>query len=211
MVELALVLAVLGLLLGSMLRPLGQALQHHRQQQAKAMLRTATERIEAFALINGRLPCPSSEPNPQGQGYGAENCAAVETEGPLPWRTLDMQETDPWGSPRHDSSQPWAGYLHYRADPALARDAISPSTINDKELTIVVMDGQGRQLTNKGTSPAAIVCSYGKDRTANGENKTTEPPPEATYQTSQVTTPAMDDQCMWVSRLSLLHRMLQMQ
>ena len=210
-VELALVMVVAALLLTGMLQPLGKALEYHRQQKLKAMLDTAAERIESFAMVNGRLPCPASETDPYSADYGIEDCGVVASEGPLPWRSLDLPENDPWGSPRVAAGQPWEGYLRYRVDPALAENTMDRQNISSKELTIIVLDGQGRQITNKGLSPAAIVCSHGRDKTANGENATTEPLPEALYQVPQVPGQDMDDQCVWISRLTLLHGMIRMQ
>lgn len=204
------VLIILGLLLGGLLQPLGKIMELRRQHQAKEMLQTAVDRLEAFALLNGRLPCPSSETSPLSVDYGLEDCTeALAADGPLPWRNLDLPELDPWGSLRHGGSQSWAGYLRYRVDPALAQDILTTANVGNKELTIVVRDDQGRQLTNKGDSPAAIVCSYGGDRMANGENASAETLPEATYQVAVVPTPDFDDQCVWLSRLSLLYRLVQ--
>lgn len=210
LIELAMVMIILGLLLGGLLQPLGKVLEHKRQQQAREMLQTAVQRLEAFVLLNGRLPCPASETSPLSVDYGLEDCtAALLADQPLPWRNLDMPEIDPWGSRRHSGSQSWAGYLHYRVDPALAQGVLTTATIGNKDLTIVVRDSQGRQLTNKGDSPVAIVCSYGGDRIANGENASSEAAPEATYQVAVVPTAGFDDQCAWLSRLSLLYRLVQ--
>lgn len=114
--ELAVVLAIVSLLIGGMLVPMaGQQDLRNRQEAAKA-LDAIQESLIGFAVINGRLPCPAAPSLPSGTGGtcpdgGAATvagCEATSGTGPalvcatnpgvLPWATLGLPESDPWGN-----------------------------------------------------------------------------------------------------------------
>src|SRR5690606_24700956 len=94
LIELAVVLAVLGLLLGSLLSPLRAQWQAERLRETRARLDQAEAALLGFALQHGRLPCPA-DPALSGAAAGHEDCA--REQGTLPWVTLGVRETDGWG------------------------------------------------------------------------------------------------------------------
>lgn len=103
LVELAVVLVVFGLMLGGLLMLLRAQAATNGVQQAQRQLREARQALIGFAAINGRLPCPAP-PNlasgAPGAGIEAAPTAAGCSGGPegvLPWATLGLPETDPWG------------------------------------------------------------------------------------------------------------------
>lgn len=128
LVELAVAMAIIALLLGGMLMPLGARQDMRNREEAKQALAAIQETLVGFALINGRLPCPAIAALPAGTGgacpgggaadsAGCEatsgsgaTLACVRTDGVLPWATLGLPETDVWG---HRYS--------YRITPAYAR------------------------------------------------------------------------------------------
>ncbi len=114
--ELAVVLVIVGLLLGGLLMPLSaQQDLRYRQEVGKA-LSTIQEALIGFALANGRLPCPATPTLvsatggncPDGGSATVAGCEATAESGPslhcvsqngvLPWATLGLPETDPWGN-----------------------------------------------------------------------------------------------------------------
>jgi len=131
--ELAVVLAIVGLLLGGMLMPLTAQIDMRNRQDTEKALAVIQEALIGFALINGRLPCPATPTLVSGSGgncpaggaaavAGCEattsagatlGCAAVA--GVLPWSTLGLPETDAWG--RRYSYRVAADYAH-GIDPA---------------------------------------------------------------------------------------------
>lgn len=98
LIELSIVLIVFGLLAGSLLANSNEQRQHNRERQAQQLLQLSLEALYGFAISEGRLPCPaiptlaSTDPK-----AGEENCDNAGTHGVLPWRTLALPETDPWG------------------------------------------------------------------------------------------------------------------
>jgi prepilin-type N-terminal cleavage/methylation domain-containing protein len=103
LVEMAIVLVIVGLLLGGLLMPLSNQIEQRRISETQKALEEIKEALIGFAIANGRLPCPAPaatatgaalaglEPNPIVAG-GCTNAAGV-----LPWATLGVNETDAWG------------------------------------------------------------------------------------------------------------------
>lgn len=102
--ELAVVLTVLALLLGGLLVPLSGQQEMKNRQDTERALAAAQEALIGFALINGRLPCPATAAGDEAtSGSGAAlACSGTVTDGHidgvLPWVTLGLPETDPWGN-----------------------------------------------------------------------------------------------------------------
>jgi len=104
LVEMAIVLVVLGLLLGGVLSPLSARQEQNRREKNTGLLEKARDALIGFAIVNGRLPCPDTDlaGNP---GSGLENTGCPSTSGTfargrLPWATLGVVgEYDAWGAP----------------------------------------------------------------------------------------------------------------
>jgi prepilin-type N-terminal cleavage/methylation domain-containing protein len=103
LLELSIVLIVLALLGGGLLNALGAYRQIAYEQEARRQLDEAREALIAYAIANGRLPCPAAPGiATEHAGAGTEdrpnagaNC--TRDHGVLPWSTLGLRETDPWG------------------------------------------------------------------------------------------------------------------
>src|SRR3546814_18113644 len=61
LVEMAVVVVILGLVLGALLLPLQAQRNQVFQSQTETTLETARRALLGFAKVNGRLPCPSTE------------------------------------------------------------------------------------------------------------------------------------------------------
>lgn len=60
MVEMAIVLVIIGLLLGGLLMPLSAQMEQRRVSETQATLAQIQEALIGFAIANGRLPCPAT-------------------------------------------------------------------------------------------------------------------------------------------------------
>jgi len=114
--ELAVVLAIVSLLLGGMLMPLGTQQEIRSRQETVRALAMIHESLIGFALVKGRLPCPAAPEIATGTGGvcpadGAASVAGCEAttgagaglacrspEGVLPWASLGLPEADAWGN-----------------------------------------------------------------------------------------------------------------
>lgn len=101
--EMAIVLVIVGLLLGGILVPLSaqiDAANASANQKSMAEIRDA---LIGFAIANGRLPCPALAVTPSGTGTAGLEPSPVlpggcaNAAGVLPWATLGVGETDAWG------------------------------------------------------------------------------------------------------------------
>lgn len=107
--ELAVVLVIVALLVGSLLVPLTAQIDIRNRADTRAAMAEIREALLGFVAANGRLPCPAAATLVSGAGNaGSElaplvngrctdlNGAATEV-GVLPWVTLGVKETDAWG------------------------------------------------------------------------------------------------------------------
>lgn len=206
--ELAVVLVIIALLTGSMLVPLGARMEARDRQRTADTLRDIEQALTGFAIVHGRLPCPSTEPDPASPHYGLEDTApcSMAVEGRLPWRTLGMPAHDAWGSARLDSGDDWAGHWRYRVDAAFVAGTVGAATAPMSNLQIRADDGTA--ITTLSDSQAvAIVLSTGPNRRADGHN--------ATYSAAMPTYEAgdpsadFDDLLVWIGRPLLVARLAQ--
>ena len=108
LVEVAIVLMILGIVLGGLLGAIGQNTENARRIEAKNELREIEEALYAFAQVQGRLPCPASNTS---VGFevpvGGGDCTVTGGHGFLPSGTLNLTGSvntdglllDPWGNP----------------------------------------------------------------------------------------------------------------
>ena len=95
LIELAIAIAIIGLLLGALLVPLATHSHASKNRATERDLKEIKQALIGFAISTGRLPCPDTT------GNGLENrpvppdCVALE--GNLPWSTLGVAAVDPWG------------------------------------------------------------------------------------------------------------------
>ncbi len=98
LVEMAVVLLIIGLLLGGLLLPLSNRVEQERRDVTQSAMQIAEEALIGFALSTGRLPCPDI--NNDGLEDIVAACQQVNTAvnaDKLPWATLNIQGQDAWG------------------------------------------------------------------------------------------------------------------
>jgi prepilin-type N-terminal cleavage/methylation domain-containing protein len=93
--ELAIVLAIVGLLLSSTLFSLSAQVESRNRSDTLRRLDEAKELLVSFALVNGRLPCPGIASGDEAGG-GVAPCTAGYA-GFLPAKSLGFQPTDSAG------------------------------------------------------------------------------------------------------------------
>ena len=207
LVELAMVLVILALLGGGLLVPLASRIEARDRHAAHERLRDIQQALTGFAIIHGRLPCPSTTADPADPRYGVEDAAPCNfaVEGRLPWRSLALPATDPWGSARLTPGDGWAGHWRYRVDPAFTIAPVGAATAPSGDLQIRGHDGS--RITTTDSQAVAIVYSTGPDREANGLNarySATAP----SYQAGEATAD-FDDLLVWLGRPLLIARIAQ--
>jgi prepilin-type N-terminal cleavage/methylation domain-containing protein len=210
LLEMAIVLVIVGLLLGGMLGSVGALQQRQRFAQTEGQLDEIRDALIAFAVVNGRLPCPADPATPNttvGAGLERLPTAAGCTGGPagvLPWATLALPEGDAWGR-----------RFSYRVSAAFARSpaAIDVATVGDN----VVRNSAGVLLA--GSVPAVIVSHGENTRGSRGpggalaagsaDAREQENADGDTEFVADTPAGAYDDLAQWIPGTVLMHRLLQ--
>jgi len=111
LIELAIVLFLVGLLIGGFMVPLSTQLEQDKIRRARHELAEIKEALIGFAIAYGRLPCPSTAspvfPEKAGAEHPGGGGACDRQHGFVPVVTLGLRGTtnedglliDPWGSP----------------------------------------------------------------------------------------------------------------
>ncbi len=97
LIEMAVVLLIVGLLLGGLLQPLANRMEQERRRDTTAYLENVQEALVGFALVNGRLPCPDTDGDGVENTTGCQNLSTTFNSGDLPWATLGVASADAWG------------------------------------------------------------------------------------------------------------------
>lgn len=205
LVEMAVVLVILGLMLGGLMIPISAQIEQRSLSETRASLEQIRETLIGFAIIHGRFPCPTTQTNPLAAGYGEEAapCPAPAAEGYLPWKTLGLREIDSWGTVRSENTDPWNGYWRYRVHPNFSA-AVPFSLDTDFDGTnFVIRNSDGNNLTGNTEPPIAIVYSTGKNLVPDGENAEF----DLTYQGGTPSS-TFDDITVWISRPLVFNRMV---
>ncbi|MDX1610181.1 MAG: type II secretion system protein [Halofilum sp. (in: g-proteobacteria)] len=144
LIELAIVLVIIGLLVGGGIAALNAVAQQTRRTEAERQLEHVREALYGFAMSEGRLPCPDTNDPPDGsEDLSGNDCD--DNWGALPWSELQLGRRDPWGS-----------LLLYRVDPDFADTNTSPAFALSDSGNLTVEDGEGNNIVT--TSPAVIVA-----------------------------------------------------
>lgn len=231
LIEMAVVLMIVGLLLGGLLLPLSAQMEQRNISDTQISLSEIKEAIIGYALANGRLPCPAVPSTPTGQtvsGVGAgtsvplsSNVCSILT-GVLPWATLGVNETDAWGNrytyrvdtnfSDSNSNNTYGSGCSPNPAPANASFALcSLGTLN-------VLSAASGGVTIAGNIPVVVV-SHGKHAsgawTPQGTQLTASSDPDENENSngnstfvSHTPTTSFDDLVVWISPNILFNRMV---
>lgn len=205
LVEMAIVLVVFGLIASLLIAPVAMRFEASQRHAAESMLNDMTDALIGFALIHGRLPCPSIEPDPASPAYGLEQGPPCQLDAPgyLPWRALGLPANDPWGNPRTSASQSWAGHWRYRPDKHFAEGTVSLSTMPSGHIQI--KDHNGNLVSTSDSRAIAVVFSTGPNRHADGLNAAYAPT-SPQFEVGEPT-PAFDDLLYWIGHPLFIARL----
>lgn len=120
LVEIAMVLMIIGLLLGGLIPTLSAQMESQRINETRKQMDEIQQALIGYAMVNGRLPCPAEASLATGltnagkEALTGNTCACVASSGNtvadnsaiactgttvtgvLPWVTLGIKETDAW-------------------------------------------------------------------------------------------------------------------
>jgi prepilin-type N-terminal cleavage/methylation domain-containing protein len=144
LIEMAVVVAVIALLLGSILVPLATQVEERRIAETRRILDDAREALIGFMIANARLPCPASPTSNGAESpAGGGNCTNFY-DGFLPAATLGVTPTDNQGY----AVDPWGNRIRYAVTNANANAFTTANGVSNLFLTAT-------------PSPDLQVCSTG--------------------------------------------------
>ncbi len=97
LVEMAVVLAIFGLLMGGLLSSLTAQIEQRNREETRVAIENAKDALIGFVISNKYLPCPDVADVPNGlEGARSANNKCTVSVGVLPWRVLGISGTDAW-------------------------------------------------------------------------------------------------------------------
>lgn len=216
LVEMAIVLIVFSLLAGGMMLSIGTQQDMQRTSEVRRQLADIREAILGYTIANGRLPPPADPTKPNNDPV-AGLIDEGRTTGVIPWATLGLAETDPWG-------QRFTYRVRIEFADAIALNTTPPCLLAPGPTqssfalcstgNITVTDGA----VNIATNIPAIVISHGKNglggyrtdgtkvagaagdelENANGDDKFVSRSQSDNY----------DDEVTWIPLFNLMSRMV---
>ena len=95
--EMAIVMVIVGLLIGGLLAPLSAQMDQRNFTDTQKRIEYANELLLGFAIANGRLPCPASSASSGDESPSGGGTCTNYYDGYLPAKALGMQPTDSSG------------------------------------------------------------------------------------------------------------------
>ena len=236
LVEMAMVMMIVGLLLGGLIPTISSQMEQQLTNETRKQLDEIKDALTGFAVINGRLPCPAQANIATGTNNagveatvgtacsckgpsGNDNmiawssgvaCTGTSATGVLPWVTLGTEETDAWER-----------RFTYRVSTEFAN-------LNSAPLATFTLSSAGVQKVYQNTADAAadtnkiiapaMFLSHGKNgygayqqqgnQLAGGGTEELENSDNDNKFISHETTIDYDDLVFWVSPNTLINRMV---
>lgn len=122
LVEIAVVMMIVALLLGSMMYTLSVQLEQRNFEETTRRLEAARELLLAFAIVNGRLPCPATATSSGGEAPAGGGTCTAPYGGWLPARTIGFQIVDAGGY----AVDAWSNRIRYAVSAATPLNSQTP-------------------------------------------------------------------------------------
>ena len=227
LVEMAMVLMIVGLLLGGLLPTISSQMERQHINETRKQLDEIQQALIGYAIINGRLPCPASSTSNGVESPAGTGICDHSYDGYVPAATLGVTSAIDSQGNKGFAVDSWGNRIRYAVTSsninaftkpngmsttgisALAPNLLVCSTATDITISSCAA---GTSLTSNGV-PVVIFStgkngaqgSAGTDEAANldGTNANN----NRTF-VSHTPTPDFDDLVIWVSPNTLLNRMV---
>jgi len=151
LVEMAIVLVIVGLLIGGLVTPLGVQLEQRRVADTQRAMEDARDALAGFAVRNGYLPCPAISASNGLEDREGARCTNERRIGFLPWATLGLPKLDSWNHL----------YL-YSVTPAFTDSANVFRLNTPRDITIASRDALGNLVSASASNDIpAVILSHG--------------------------------------------------
>lgn len=151
LVEMAIVLVIVGLLLGGLLMPLSTQVEQRRIGETQKALEEAKETLIGFAIRTGHLPCPAISATNGLEDRTGSSCTGGKRQGFLPWATLGVSKLDSWNH-----------ILRYSVTPAFTDSTTLFTLTTPRDITIRTRDAAGALISQSAPNDIpAVIMSHG--------------------------------------------------
>ncbi|CAN7385702.1 type II secretion system protein [Pseudoduganella sp. LjRoot289] len=153
LVEIAIVLVIVGLMVGGLLTPLTMQMEQRKAADTQRALDEAREALVGFAVRYGYLPCPAISAGDGQEDRSGNRCTDERREGYLPWATLGLARLDAWNH-----------LYRYSVTPAFADSANRFKLVTARDITVYTRDALGN--LSVATAPSdipAVILSHGRN------------------------------------------------
>ncbi|HMU65746.1 MAG TPA: type II secretion system protein [Cellvibrionaceae bacterium] len=212
LIEMAIVMVILGALIGGLLVPLASQREVNQRKAAAQLLQELRQALLGYAVIHGALPCPASATSNGAEAprTGANGCSLAN--GFVPYALLGMQASIKNGV----LVDPWQGNVRYSLSPAnnwvYAQSIPLTSAV---ATTLRVCDSSPCTAANTlAANLAAVLVSTGPD--GNNQPASTSPdqvanaaggPSFISREPSALSGSEFDDQLVWLAQASLVYEL----
>lgn len=174
LIEMAIVLVILGFLLGGLMGPLSSQHDLAKRRDAQTQLEEIREALLGYAQANGALPCPASATSngvaqfisPASNANPLTTCSSLS--GVVPYTTLGFQ--GPLSSPpQQQLLDPWNNPIRYSLTNAKKKPPVAPAIVGPWKYataTIALVGGASDDAPNLKicsastcTAPAQVIAS----------------------------------------------------
>jgi prepilin-type N-terminal cleavage/methylation domain-containing protein len=211
LIEMAIVMVILGALLGGLITPLSSQREANQRQATDRQLQEIRNALIGFAQVNNRLPCPVSAAN---QGVAQPPpCSAIATNFFVPYVTLGLQGTIV-GTPGTTGQlvDAWQQPIIYRLTPVTAWEyaqgiLLAPTVAPNLQVCSTSVGATATACAlgmTTATAVVAVLLSTGPNG-ANGPSAGDEVENTNTNPVFVANTPRVnfDDIMVWISQSSL--------
>lgn len=238
LVELAIVLVIVGVLLGGFIGTLASRIENTRKSDTVDELEEIKQVMMAYAFVNGYLPCPdcdvatgSCATAVAGDGIADYDVGAVpprcyenEGAGNVPWVTLGLGRSDAWGTHYRyavqneyaDTSVPFiltsaAGSANIEEPNFVANaDGSVSKILADNVVAIIMSQGKnGYGGISENNVARAVVPPANIDEANNTDNNATYYTRPETASGANIAGGEFDDIVIWISEYELKAKMVE--
>jgi prepilin-type N-terminal cleavage/methylation domain-containing protein len=210
LVEMAIVLVIIGLLLGGLLMPLSAQMEQRRISETQKALDEISQALLGFVIANKYIPCPADPALASGaagagqaRAFAAGACTGGNS-GVLPWATLGVSETDAWGN--RYTYRVTVGF----ADTTTFFTLSSPgdSTIRATSGGTLIASAIPAVIVSHGKNGSGAYNTAGTQLTVSADADEAENSDSDTDFVSKAPTATFDDLVAWLSPNILFNRMV---
>ena len=170
LIELAIVLVIVGVLMGGFIGTLASRIENTRKSETIDRLEIIKQAMMAYAFVNGYLPCPDCDVE-AGNCLAADvndgqadfivggACKEAQEAGNVPWVTLGLGRSDAWGTRYRYAVQD--DYANSGAGASFTLTSVAGTAVIQEPDFVANADGSiAKTLAN---NVVAIILSQGKN------------------------------------------------